>query len=221
MLSPVNLWLISLVFAIAPAAPIAATAIEHSIVPSADTTRVFVVGPDGNEARYRVREQLARFSFPNDAVGSTRRVQGQIALDADDRVLRDDSRFVIDLASLQTDQDRRDNYVRRNTLATDSFPSLTLVPREITGLPTPLPTSGEHRFRLLSDVTLRGVTKPIFWNVTATFTPNGVTGLATTNFNFAEFGIPVPRLAFIMSVDDDIRLEYQFRLIAQQASAAR
>lgn len=187
----------------------------------ADTGRtLFVVGPDGNEARYRVREQLARISFRSDAVGSTRRVQGQIVFDGAGRVMTDVSRFVVDLASLQTDQDRRDNYVRRNTLVTDSFPTLTLVPRQLVGLPFPLPTAGEHKFRMVTDMTLRGVTRPVTWDVTATFTPHGVSGLATTRFDFATFAIPVPRVASVLSVEDEIRLEYQFRLVESSVAAA-
>ncbi len=141
---------------------------------TADTGRaLFVVGPDGNEARYRVREQLARISFPSDAVGSTRRVQGQIVFDDAGRILTDVSRFVVDLTNLQTDQDRRDNYVRRNTLATDSFPTLTLVPRQLVGVPFPLPTSGGRTFRVVTDMTVRGVTRTVIWDVTANFTAQG------------------------------------------------
>lgn len=192
---------------------------EHTT--PADTGRtMFVVGPDGNEARYRVREQLARISFPSDAVGSTRRVQGQIVFDASGRVITDVSRFIVDLSTLQTDQDRRDNYVRRNTLVTDSFPTLMLVPRQLVGLPFPLPTAGEHTFRMVTDMTLRGVTRPVTWNVTANFTPQGVSGLATTRFDFATFDIPVPRVASVLSVEDDIRLEYQFRLVESTGAAA-
>ncbi len=187
----------------------------------ADTGRtLLVVGPDGNEARYRVREQLARISFRSDAVGSTRRVQGQIVFDGAGRVMTELSRFVVDLASLQTDQDRRDNYVRRNTLVTDSFPTLTLVPRQLVGLQFPLPTAGEHEFRMVTDMTLRGVTRPVAWDVTAIFTPHGVSGLATTRFDFATFAIPIPRVASVLSVEDDIRLEYQFRLVLSTGAAA-
>ena len=35
-----------------------------------------VVAPEGNEVRYRVREQLAGFDLPNDAVGATGHVTG-------------------------------------------------------------------------------------------------------------------------------------------------
>src|SRR5687767_10305976 len=40
-----------------------------------------VVAPQ-SETRYRVREQLAGFNLPNDAVGATRAIEGTIAFDA-------------------------------------------------------------------------------------------------------------------------------------------
>src|SRR3972149_2660005 len=66
-----------------------------------------------NEVRYRVREQLARLSFPSDAVGRTTAVTGAIAFGPDGIIDRERSRFVIDLTTLATDQQRRDGYVRR------------------------------------------------------------------------------------------------------------
>ncbi len=217
-------WMIVLVTALTVAFPALDFRAAPPVQPvaAADTTRLlFVVGPEGNEARYRVREQLARFSFPNDAVGSTRRIQGQIAFHPDGRIARDVSRFVVDLASLQTDQERRDNFVRRNTLVTDTFPTLTLVPRELPGLGFPLPTAGERRFRMIADMTLRGVTRPTTWDVTATFAPDGVRGVATTSFTFANFEIPKPRVAIVLSVEDTIRLEYQFRLVPAAAAVTQ
>src|SRR5687767_6024666 len=47
----------------------------------------YVVAPAGNEVRYRVREQLAGFDLPNDAIGKSSKVSGAIAFDADGRLL--------------------------------------------------------------------------------------------------------------------------------------
>src|SRR6476620_7676627 len=38
----------------------------------------YIVAPTGNEARYRVREQLVSFDLPNDAVGVTKDVTGSL-----------------------------------------------------------------------------------------------------------------------------------------------
>jgi polyisoprenoid-binding protein YceI len=200
----------------APATAAPASPVNNSgsaLLPVAGQGVRLVTAADGNEARYRVREQLARIEFPSDAVGSTSSVTGAIVLDAQGRIVRADSRFTVDLASISTDSDRRDNYVRRNTLKTEQFPTAVFVPVSFDGLPTPLPTSGEMTFQLTGDLTLHGNTRPVTWNVTARAGAGGYTGTARTQFSFSYFGIPVPRVASVLSVTETVRLEYDFRLV--------
>lgn len=170
------------------------------------------VAPDGNEARFRVREQLARIDFPSDAVGTTTNVTGMLVLEADGRVVREQSRFTIDLSTLATDSDRRDNYIRRRTLVTDTFPTAVFVPTELRRLSFPL-RDGEHTFQLVGDLTLKEVTRPTTWDVTARVANGVVTGLAKTTFTFDTFEMTKPRVGSVLSVADDIRLEYEFRLV--------
>ena len=181
---------------------------------AADTGRIrLVVASEGNEARYRVREQLASIDFPSDAVGSTSGIQGELVLEADGRVVRDSSRIVIDLASLTTDSDRRDNYVRRNTLETETNPAAVFVPTELQGLTFPLPAMGDLTFRMVGDLTIKGVTRPTTWDVTAHVMNGTVSGEAKTSFTFADFELTKPRVRSVLTVNDDIRLEYTFRLV--------
>jgi polyisoprenoid-binding protein YceI len=178
------------------------------------------LAPEGNEARYRVREQLAGIDFPSDAVGATTAVTGALVIETDGSIVRDQSRFVVDLRTLTTDNSRRDNYVRRNTLQTDTFPTAEFVPAAFTGLPSPLPTSGELSFHVTGDLTIHGVTTPVTWDVTARATENGYTGLATVALRFADFGMRVPRVRSVLSVEDDIRLEYEFNLVPETLSGS-
>jgi polyisoprenoid-binding protein YceI len=173
----------------------------------------WVLQAESSEARYRVREQLAGFDFPNDAVGTTNSLSGAIVFTADGTILLDQSVFRVDLASLATDNDRRDNYVRQRTLEVEEYPEAVLNPRRFVGLPFPMPGEGALRFQLEADLTLRGVTAPTVWDVMAQISPESVTGLASTSFTFDAFGIAVPRVARVLSVDDDIRLELEFRLV--------
>jgi polyisoprenoid-binding protein YceI len=182
--------------------------------PQAADTLVFVVAEEGNEARYRVREQLARLDFPNDAVGRTSGIQGRIMVTAEGEVIAEGSRFVIDLASLESDSDRRDNFLRRNTLGTNEHPEAIFVPREVRGLAFPLPVDQEAEFVLVGDMTIRDVTRPIEWNVTAEFLEGAMLGRATTSFTFGEFGLQVPRVATVLTIRDEIRLEFDFRMVA-------
>jgi polyisoprenoid-binding protein YceI len=183
-------------------------------VVAVDTTR-FVIAGDGNEARYRVREQLVGVSFPNDAVGATKSIEGTIAIDQNGRVVQGLSRITVDLASIASDRDMRDGYVRRNTLVTETYPSVVLVPTEFQGVTWPLPATGTMTFKLVGNLTVKDVTRSTTWDVTLTVAGNTLTGSAQTSFTFEEFGLTKPRVARVMSVEDTIKLEYDLKLVRQ------
>lgn len=172
-----------------------------------------VTAAEGNRARYRVREQLAGLQFPNDAVGETEAIEGALVLEADGRVVREESRFMVNLTTLKSDKSRRDGYVQRNTLKTAEFPTAIFVPTAVHNLPLPLPTSGEVTLRLEGELTLHGVTRPTVWDVTLRAEGKEFTGRAATQFDFATFGLTVPRVASVLSIVDEIRLEYDLRLV--------
>ena len=56
-----------------------------------------VIG-EGSRARYLVREQLARISFPSDAIGETDGVRGIIVFDANGAVQQDRSTITVSMA---------------------------------------------------------------------------------------------------------------------------
>lgn len=167
------------------------------------------IGP-GATARYLVREKFARVSFPSDAVGQTSGVSGSLVFDANGAVLPGLSIFTVDLSTLKSDEVERDDFLKKNSLETNRFPLTTLVVREAPGLPWPLPSGGELDFQLRTDMTVHGETVPMVWDVNARFGPGAVEGQAKTNFPFATFKMQRPRAFFLISVDDNIRLELDF-----------
>jgi polyisoprenoid-binding protein YceI len=167
----------------------------------------------GNEVRYRVRERLVELDLPNDAIGRTGEVTGAIALDSAGRVMPSASRFTAEVSGLTSDRDRRDRFVRERILETATHPTVELAPTAIQGLQLPLPTSGNGSLKILANLTVKGVTRPTVWNVAARYSGDGVSGVATTAFTFADFGLTKPRVPVLLSVADTIRLEYSFRLV--------
>lgn len=198
--------------AVSPSAPAAPAG---SVPLAASDSMRFVLVPDGTQARYRVREQLARLSFPSDAVGTTNAVSGQVVVNPDGTVVREQSKIVVDLRALQSDESRRDNFIRNNTLQTNQFPTAEFVPTAVQGLASPLPASGEGKFQLIGDLTIHGVTRPVTWDVTARLDGQDLTGTATTSFKFEDFGMSVPHAFVVLSVDDNIRLELDFHFVRQ------
>jgi polyisoprenoid-binding protein YceI len=194
---------------LAPLALAATTALAQS-APKTGTTR-YIVSPAGNEARYRVREQLAGFDLPRDAVGATKNVTGQITLGSDGKVVQESSKLTIKLDELKSDQTRRDNYLRRSTLETSKYPTAEMVPSALEGLLLPIPAGSSQTFSVRGDLTVHGVTHPTTWNVTARAEGKDIVGTASTAFTFKDFGLDQPRVPIVLSVADTIRLEYDFR----------
>jgi polyisoprenoid-binding protein YceI len=175
----------------------------------------FVIGPAGNEARYRVREQLMGANLPNDAIGATKFITGSILAYPDGRIVMDSSKIVIHLDSLKSDKDRRDGFLRRRTLETEKYPTVELIPTEIRGFNGTIPASGTATFQLLGDLVLKGVPHPTVWNVTARAEGQDVAGSASTAFTFKDIGHEQPRVPVVLSVADTIKLEYDFRIVRQ------
>ena len=172
---------------------------------------VFIVAPNGNEARYRVREQLVGFDLPNDAVGVTKDVAGRIVVGRDGKIVRDSSRIVVRVTSLKSDKTRRDGFVQKNTLETSKYPQVELVPTTFEGLTEAIPAGTSKTFSLVGELTVHGVTHPTTWQVTAHADGSDVVGSAATVFTFKDFGLDQPRVPVLLSVADSIKLEYDFR----------
>ena len=200
-----------------PAPPTAAPATpEPTRAPEPAATGVTVSISEGSVARYSVTEQLARLSSPIDAVGETGDVQGAIAFDADGSVDPARSVITVAVAGLTSDEDRRDGYVRNNTLSTSQFPSVELAVTAVEGLDWPFPDSGQTTFQLIGDLTIREATAPVTWNVEAQATDGVVTGQARTVITFDQFDLSKPSLAFIVSVEDEIRLELDLQAVIER-----
>jgi polyisoprenoid-binding protein YceI len=169
----------------------------------------------GNEARYLVREQLAALSFPSDAIGKTTDMSGALVVSPDGAFVSGESKIVVQLASIRTDEDRRDNYVRQRVLETARYPEAIFVPKEARGLDVSALRSGETTFELVGDMTVHGATEEVVWNVTASLSGDSLTGTATTEFTFEDFGMTVPSVMVVLSVEDRIRLEYDFSFVLE------
>ena len=194
------------------------TAVEEAVTPESGGS-VDIETPSGglsatlqeeSMARYLIREELAGVELPFDAMGETSEVSGAFTFSADGEIVPESSRIVLNAASLRSDEENRDRYISRNAIQTATYPEIVFVATSVDGLAWPLPSSGEAEFTINGDLTVREVTRRVAWQTVATFDGTGVAGTARTNFTFGEFEMEVPDLFFIVSLEDNIRLELDF-----------
>ena len=157
-------------------------------------------------ARYSIGERVARFDTPITAVGETSNVQGKITFDSEGALLPG-SNIKVDATALKSDENKRDNWVRRNG---GIGQEVSIELKSVQGLPWPLPDSGSHDFRLIGEMTISGITKLTIWETSADFSTSSVIGVAKTSVTWDEFELSKPRLPFIISIDDDIDLSISF-----------
>lgn len=180
---------------------------------SGSSTVKLVIVPQKSEARYRVREQLASLSLPSDAIGKTSAITGAIVGKTDGTIDASQSKFVVDLSTLQSDRSQRDNFLRRTVLQTDQYQYATFVPTQATGLPSSFPSSGQSAFKLVGDLTIRNVTKPVTWDVTCQGQSTEGLCHASTSFKFEYFDLTQPHVSIVLSIVDNITLELDADLL--------
>ncbi len=195
------------------------TSRPRSVLPRPAAPRLhLVLAPTGNTARFVVREQLLSAELPNDAVGTTTDVTGGLLIRGDGTVDTTASRFTVQLDSLHTDKENRDKYIKQRTLQTDQFPTARMVVREVRGLPDPVPANDTLALTIIGDLTIHGVTHPTVWQARGAVHNGIFSGTAVTHVKFGDFGMAQPRLMLVVSIVDDIRLEYDFRLVPAPAA---
>ncbi len=169
------------------------------VVEQADVAGVtFSVVPEESEATYTVREKLASLPASSDAVGRTRALSGSIVLDGT-------SELEVDLSTLASDQERRDNYIRENIFQTD--PIATFVVDGLADLPDEY-QDGEIVTRdVTGTMTIRGVARPLTFAVEARMEAGTLQLLGRTDFTWADFEIPPPNVGPIVQVEDNVHLE--------------
>jgi len=183
------------------------TAVEGSDatpIPATSPSTTYVLTGE-SVARYRAQEELAN-QGANEAVGETNSIVGQIYFDESGKPLAC-SRWDVDLRTLTSDESRRDNYLRGNTLQTDTYPVATFVLTSVEGLDGALVDGEETSFSLVGNLTMHGATRLVRWNVTATLDGDTITGSGNTTFNMEDYGIAEPKVGPVLSVDEEITLE--------------
>jgi polyisoprenoid-binding protein YceI len=171
----------------------------------AQVASVYAIVPEESEARYRAQEELQGIGA-NEAVGTTQAIAGTILFDAAGMPLAC-SRFDVDLRTLVSDESRRDNFLRRNTLETDAYPLATFVVTAVAGLDQALVDGEETTFTLVGNLTVRDVTRLVAWEATVTKNGDTIAGNAHTGFAMPDYGIEPPIVGSVLSIEETIVLE--------------
>ena len=151
-----------------------------------------IVAP--SSAGYRVEESIA--GQPKTPVGRTTTVDGSFTI-TNGQVIG--AEVNVDLATMVSDQARRDAQFRGRIMATDEFPVATFTLTESFAL-----TSGTamEAVKVQGTLSLRGTEKPATFTVNGKLEDDAVVIVASTTITFADYGIPDPSIGPVSTEDN-------------------
>ena len=201
----------------APSATTGAEAPATTAAAGATATTGAAAGSDGTSALtgtwtvdptseiyvgYRVEEVLSGINTT--ATGRTTEVTGGATING---TTLEAAEFTVDVASITSDQSRRDNQFRGNIMETDTFPTASFTLTQAVEL-TGVPAEGEVvTATVTGDLLLHGVTQPVTFDLQAFVSGGKITATGAIPILFADYDIDDPSTGFV-STEDNGLLEF-------------
>jgi polyisoprenoid-binding protein YceI len=168
---------------------------------------------DGSLVGYRVREKLASLSAESDAVGRTSSITGTATIATAGSALRlTAADFSVDMTTIASDRQMRDNRLRNSGIETDTFTTSTFKLTSPVDLPTAATSGTAVDVTLHGDLTLHGVTKTVEIPAKAQLSGSTIQVQGSLNFPFSDFDIVAPNIGGFVSVSDNGTLEFLVHL---------
>jgi len=176
---------------------------------AAGAATVFEIEQASSEARFVIDEVLN--GADKTVVGATDQVAGQIAVNPMAPGTAQVGAIQINARTLATDSVQRDRAIQNQILNTSKHEYITFTPTSLVGLPASATTGQSYSFQIVGQLTVAGQTKEATFAVTVTHTADGkLQGTAKTEIKYANWGISVPRVPQVASVEDTVILEIDF-----------
>ncbi len=180
-----------------------------SDVVAADGLVVYEISQGDSEVRFELDEDLRGTRIT--VVGITDQVAGQLALDLSDLSTAQVGEIQINARTLVTENNFRNRAIQNEILDTDTYEIISFVPTAVTGLPASAVMGEEISFTIEGDLTIRDVTAPATFSVTATaVSATQITGTATATVLRDAFGLNIPEAPGVANVENEVDLIITF-----------
>jgi polyisoprenoid-binding protein YceI len=193
--------------------------------PPAAGTRLFLVRPGDATAQYTARETITLPAIKallkivgddNTAIGKTQQLTGEI--DLSKGLDRADVDITADLRTLDSGVGLRDQRIRGQFLESDRYPWAIF---RATGLAIPPSADGTAvTFDAPGTMTVRQITKPFAFHVTAQVSGSAVTGTATGSLKMNDFGFDPPLIEGAIAVKEGLDLRVEFNAMESECRPA-
>ena len=166
--------------------------------PAAGAASAWVATADSTVG-YRVTEVL--FGVDTEGVGRTNTVDGSLTIEGTTLTTTD---FSVEVATIESDDSRRDSQFRGRIMSADEFPTATFALTAPIELGTEPVDGVEVAVSASGDLTLRGVTKAVTFDLTAKVENGRIGVLGAIPVVFADYGIANPSTGGITTEDNGL-----------------
>lgn len=191
--------------------PESATEEATQVAESAGETVVFNIVPEESEVRFELDEDL--MGTRTTVVGRTNQVAGEIRVNFDDPAQTEVSTIIINVRTLVTNNEFRNRAIRGEILLSqrDEYEFGQFEPTEITGLPESVTIGEPISFQITGNLTLRGVSNPVTFDVTVTpVSETELQGSASAVVDRTSYGMEIPRAPGVANVEEEVELYIDF-----------
>lgn len=169
-----------------------------------DTSGTWSVG-SGSFAGYRLEEVLNGADVT--VTGRTEEITGSLNVQENQLVAAD---LTLQVDTISTDSDRRDQYFRTTAVDTEQFPEATFTLVEPVDV-SASQNGGTQTFKMTGEMTLNGQTVAVSPEVQAVFNDGQAQLVGQIPMTWADFGVEAPDLGFV-SVEDDGFIEFSLNV---------
>lgn len=188
-----------------------------------------VEAPAAERSLYRINSESSLVTFAlqedlrgvrTDVIGQTTEVAGDIVIDFTNPAASQLGTIRINARTLATDNEFRNRALRSEILLTsdDEYEFIDFEPTAVNGLPETVAVGETYTFDIVGNLTIVGVTNEVtFTTQVAVASADQITGTATANIAYADWGIAIPSAPGVANVTPDVTLTLDF--IADQVPA--
>ena len=193
----------------APSSELEAAPVEVEEPTSSAGATVYTIDPASSEVRFELNEVLR--GEPKTVVGTTDQVAGEIAVDLGDLSSTQVGAIQVNARGLSTDNNFRNRAINNEILNTGDFEFITFEPTAVSGLSGSAVVGEPFEFTVSGDLTIRDITQPVTFNVTATAVSDSqIEGTASAVVQRADYNLQIPSVPSVADVEEEVELYIDF-----------
>lgn len=172
---------------------------------------IFRIDSEASNATFTLEEDL--MGTRTTVIGQTTQLGGDIVLNFSNPSASEIGAIRINSRSFASDREMRDRAIRNYILQSsqDEFEFIDFVPTEIIELPESIEIGETYSFDVNGDLTIIDEINSVTFTVTVSIdSETQISGTASANVMYADWGISIPRVPGVANVTEDVDLEISF-----------